>query len=127
VAYKKRVAFNVTRLAGLTTTLIGAIGAGREEGELVEIVRGDSETWRELPDAIVAQSGFDVNRIRLLVGKNQLMGAVLMGDQTLSYAIQRMVAEQVDISPIRDRLLARNARISDVLAAYWQQVGPMLA
>lgn len=126
VTYQKKAAFNVTRLAGLTTTLIGAIGGGREEGETLNIVRGDSETWRELPDAIVAQSGFDINRIRLLVGKKSLVGAVVMGDQKLSYPIQRMVVEQVDISPIRDRLLARNARLSDELASFWQKVRPML-
>ena len=32
-------------------------------------LRGDSETWRDIPDAIAAQSEFDVNRIRLMVGE----------------------------------------------------------
>src|SRR3990172_5343238 len=44
--YLKPIAFNVTRLAGLTTTIIGAVGGGRDE-DLVGIARGDSEIWRE--------------------------------------------------------------------------------
>ncbi len=56
-AYSKSAPFNVTRLAGLTTTIIGTVGGGRDD-DLVGIARGDSETWRELPDAMIAQSGF---------------------------------------------------------------------
>ena len=67
-AYIKSAPFNVTRLAGLTTTIIGAVGRGRDD-DLVGIARGDSETFRSLPDAISAQSGFDVNRLRLLIGE----------------------------------------------------------
>ena len=57
-----------TRLAGLTTTIIGAVGRGQDD-DLVGIARGDSETWRIMPDAIVAQSGFDINHLRLMVGR----------------------------------------------------------
>ncbi len=44
-------------------------------GDLLAIARGDSETWRELPHAIIAQSGFEVNRLRLMVGETHLLGA----------------------------------------------------
>jgi len=37
------VPFNVTRLAGLTTTLIGTVGRGHDD-DLVGVARGDSET-----------------------------------------------------------------------------------
>ncbi|HNH27578.1 MAG TPA: FAD-dependent oxidoreductase, partial [Anaerolineales bacterium] len=93
-AYVKMVPFNVTRLAGLTTTIIGAVGHGRDE-DIVGIARGDSETWRQLPDAIVAQGGFDINRVRLLVGEDYLIGAVVMGDQKLSVPLQRMISEKI--------------------------------
>lgn len=116
--YVKPVPFNVTRLAGLTTTIIGMVGGGHND-DLVGIARGDSETWRQLPDAIVAQTGFDVNNLRLLIGEKTLLGAVVMGDQKLSLPLERIVSEQVDISPIRERLMASNARIGDVLAEFW--------
>jgi nitrite reductase (NADH) large subunit len=117
-AYLKSAPFNVTRLAGLTTTIIGAVGHGQDD-DLVGIARGDSETWRIMPDAIVAQSGFDINRLRLMVGKNRLIGAIVMGDQTLSLPLQKIIDGNLNISSIHDQLLAPDAKIADVIADYW--------
>ncbi len=118
--YRKPVPFNVTRLAGLTTTIIGTVGRGRDE-DLVGIARGDSETWRQLPDAMAAQSGFDVNRIRVLVGDRTLIGAIVMGDQTFSQPLHQLVTHQVDIKPIRDELLQAGVRLGDVIARFWAE------
>lgn len=117
-AYRKAVSFNVTRLAGLTTTIIGMVGSGRDD-DLVGIARGDSETWRHLPEAIVAQTGFEVNRLRLLVGERTLLGAVVMGDQKLSFPLEKIISDGVDISPIREKLLTPQARVGDVIADFW--------
>lgn len=119
--YRKSVPFNVTRLAGLTTTIIGTVGQGRD-ADLAGIARGDSETWRQLPDAITAQAGFAVNRLRLLVGENTLLGAVVMGDQKLSIPIEKIISEKMDISSIREKLLANNTKVADVIAEYWSAV-----
>lgn len=118
-AYLKAAPFNVTRLAGLTTTIIGAVGRGRDD-DLVGIARGDSETFRSLPDAISAQSGFDVNHLRLLIGEKTLIGALVMGDQTLSMPLQKLVAGRADISPIREKLLAHDAKLADVVVDFWK-------
>lgn len=143
--YTKGIPFNVTRLAGLTVTLIGMVAPPRvstdraafasttpspqpaPEGEddLLAIARGDSETWRELPNSILAQSGFEFNRLRLMIGKTQLLGAVVMGDQTLSAPLQKLIREQVDITPIRSRLIARNAPLAEILAEFISQSGVM--
>ncbi len=119
-AYLKSAPFNVTRLAGLTTTIIGSVGRGRDE-DVMGIARGDSETWRELPEALVAQGGFDVNHIRLLIGDKRLIGAVLMGDQKLSFPLQKMIANGADISPIRDSLMQPNAPVADLIADFWMK------
>jgi NADPH-dependent 2,4-dienoyl-CoA reductase/sulfur reductase-like enzyme len=119
-AYIKSVPFNVTRLAGLTTTIIGAVGSGHDD-DVVGIARGDSETWRQLPDAIMTQGGFDVNRVRLLVGESRLLGAVVMGDQKLSAPLQRIISEKINISAIHDKLLAKDARIADVIVDFWAE------
>lgn len=119
-AYVKTVPFNVTRLAGLTTTIIGAVGHGHDE-DVVGIARGDSETWRQLPDAIVAQGGFDVNRVRLLVGEDHLIGAVVMGDQKLSLPLQTIISQRINISSIRDILLQKDTKIADVLVDFWSR------
>jgi len=116
--YYKRAPFNVTRLAHLTTTIIGAIGGGKDD-DVLGIARGDSEAWRQLPDAIAAQSDFDVNHLRVLVGERTLVGAILMGDQTLSRPLQHMVTEQVDITPIHERLLQPKAPVADLIADFW--------
>ena len=116
--YIKSAPFNVTRLAGLTTTIIGAVGHGNDE-DIVGIARGDSETWRQLPDAIVAQSGFDVNRVRLLVGEDHLIGAVVMGDQKLSMPLQKIIEEKVNITSIKPKLLVKDARVADVIVDFW--------
>jgi len=117
-AYNKSVPFNVTRLAGLTTTIIGTVGSGHDD-DLVGIARGDSETWRALPDAIVAQTGFDVNRLRLIVGGRTLLGAIVMGDQKLSLPLEKIISANADISPIREKLLQPNAPIADIIAEFW--------
>ena len=116
--YTKTVAFNVTRLAGLTTTIIGTVGKGQDE-DLIGIARGDSETWRQLPDAIIAQQDFDVNRLRLMLGERTIIGAIVMGDQTLSRPLQILVSDKVDISLIRTRLLEPGAPVADLIAEFW--------
>jgi NADPH-dependent 2,4-dienoyl-CoA reductase/sulfur reductase-like enzyme len=122
--YLKGVPFNVTRLAGLATTLIGTVGRGRDQ-DLVGIARGDSETWRQSPDTlkstgtIAAQGEFDVNRLRILVGERTLAGAVVMGDQGLSQPLQHLIAQQADITPIRDQLLEPTTRLGELILRFW--------
>jgi len=123
-AYYKGIPFNVTRLAGLTTTIIGALGGRDVDADVVGIVRGDSEGWRQMPDAIVTQANFDVNRLRVLVGETHLVGALLMGDQTLSRAIHHLIVDQIDISSIREKLVNPGHLITDVIADYWAEIAP---
>jgi len=122
MAYRKPVSFNVTRLAGLTTTIIGNVGVGTGRDDDMTIARGDSETWRELPDAIIAQGGFDVNHLRIMVSGRNIVGAIVMGDQKLSAPLQTIVRERIDITPIREQLLAPKALIADILVKFWTQV-----
>ncbi len=116
--YSKSLAFNVTRLSGLTTTIIGTVGHGCDADE-VHLSHGDSEIWGLTPDAIVSQNNFAVNHLRLLVGKSTLVGAVLIGDQTISEALQTLVLGQVDISAIRQQLLDCQPDLPQLLANFW--------
>jgi NAD(P)H-nitrite reductase large subunit len=54
-----------------------------------------------------------------MVGEKTLLGAIVMGDQKLSFPLEKMISNKVDISPIRERLLVSNARIGDVIAEFW--------
>ncbi len=116
--YTKSPAFNVTRLSGLTTTIIGTVGRGCD-AESVRLSHGGSEIWGLTPDAIVAQNNFEVNHLRLLVGETTLLGAVLIGDQTLSEALQNMILGQIDILAIREQLLACQPDLPQLLASFW--------
>jgi hypothetical protein len=115
--YVKPMPLNVTRLAGVTTTIIGSVGSGRD-ADLTGIARGDSELWRELGQALVAEDEHEVNRVRLLVGQTTLVGAVLMGDQRLSLPLQRLIGEQIDITPIRSQLLAPGAPLAALIVRF---------
>jgi hypothetical protein len=42
-----------------------------------------------------------------------------MGDQKLSSPLQTIVRQKVDITSIRQALLAQNAPIADILAQFW--------
>lgn len=120
--YLRSIPFNVTRLAGITTTIIGAVGRGGQDNDVTGIARGDSEIFRALPDAIMAQSGFDINRLRLIFVQRHLLGAVVMGNQMLSFPLQEIIQKKIDISAIREALLQPNARIADVIANWWAQL-----
>lgn len=117
-AYFKSVPCNVTRLADLPITIIGTVGSG-EDQDLLGIARGDSETWRHLPQVIPAQMDYQVNRLRLLVGQTNLYGALIIGDQRLSQILQNLIALKVDIRPIREQLLQANAPVADLVADFW--------
>ncbi len=119
---QRRSPINVTRLAGLTTTIIGRVGQPAPEDEC-QIVRGESESWQLMPDAVVCQNNFDVNRLRLMVGKDILLGALLMGDQSLSRILEDLIMNQTLITPIRDQLLSPGEDIRSILINYWQGNG----
>jgi NAD(P)H-nitrite reductase large subunit len=115
--YQRPAAFNVTRIGGITTTVIGAIGTGGKDADLVSLSRGDTFLWREqLHDfATVATQG--ANRLRLVVGPDRIAGAVVMGDQTLSRRLQHLVRGRVDISAVREHLLDGSHDLRSVLAS----------
>jgi NADPH-dependent 2,4-dienoyl-CoA reductase/sulfur reductase-like enzyme len=102
-AYARAIAFNVTQLAGLKVTVIGTVGGGKND-DLVALTRGESESWRTPPGACVLSDTNDGNRIRLLIGERTIVGAVVMGDQTWSRPLQRLIVAGADITPIRRSL-----------------------
>ena len=122
-SYLKGTPFNVTQLAGLKTTIIGAVGGGSNE-DLVAITRGESEAWRRSAQARMVGTSDDVNRVRLVLDGNRLIGALVMGEQGWSRPLQQLIVEQADVAPIRDALLQGGAIALEQLAAFhlrWEQ------
>jgi NAD(P)H-nitrite reductase large subunit len=60
------------------------------------------------------------NRIRVLVGRERIMGALLMGDQSLSRPLQDLIRERVDMTPVRDHLLSPEGHLSSIITDYWE-------
>jgi NADPH-dependent 2,4-dienoyl-CoA reductase/sulfur reductase-like enzyme len=118
--YRHAPSFNVTRLAGLTVTIIGSLGGGRDE-DLVTIARGESEAWRfGLEESVTLHQTGDLNRVRLVLGKSTLLGALVMGDQALSIPLQDLILAQTDITPIRAQLMQPQADLHTLVMNFWQ-------
>lgn len=94
---------NVTRLAGISITIIGAVGdrgAAVEDADLLSITRGDSESWRATADGWAYEQRRAASRIRVVLGERRLLGAVVMGDLVASRALVRLVRDEIDISDV---------------------------
>ena len=86
----------------------------------MRIARGDSETWRQGRESFEVQSCFEINRLRILVGEETLLGAVIMGDQTLSEPLRQLINQQADITAIRPNLFERDASLANTLIDFWK-------
>ncbi|MBM3995331.1 MAG: NAD(P)/FAD-dependent oxidoreductase [Planctomycetes bacterium] len=119
--YVKGVPYNVTMLAGLKVSIIGAVSGGAANEDLVAITRGESEAWRVVPKSWVVGADDDVNRVRLVVGDCTIAGALVMGDQTWSRPLQQLIIGKVDITPIRPALIAGGAEALTQLAKFYRE------
>jgi hypothetical protein len=114
--YRRGVPLNVTRLAGLVVTLIGAVGTrGQADADLQTISRGDSEVWRGIPNVIVVHDQHEVNRQRLVIQGDHLVGAVLIGDQTFSPILYQAIQTRSNIGPYLSALRAPHANLAHIL------------
>ena len=95
--YEQDEPINVTRLAGLRTTIIGLVGSGTD-ADLEGLSRGDSEVWSELGDQAIVEAQRGDAHIRLTLGEHTIAGAVVMGDQALSYPLQDLIEGHVDVT-----------------------------
>ena len=112
--YFQNASINVTRLAGLHTTIIGTVGNGTD-ADLEGLSRGDSQIWSELSDKAVVEAGRGDAHIRLALDEHTIAGAVVIGDQTVSYPLQEFIDERVDVTAIRPALEARAAPVVEII------------
>jgi len=119
-AYQRTSAVNVTRLAGLVTTIIGQVGQPKSspDRDVKGIMRGESETWRQVSEAMVAKNYTQACRVRLFVGEHTLRGALVIGEQTLSRPLQHLIENEVDITTIRMALLDPQADLMQIIRDY---------
>ena len=118
-AYRKGTPFNVTRIGGLTTTILGCVGQPTPDDDLIGIARGDSESWRRQPDAASVEADDDSSRLRVLVGRQHILGGVVMGNQRASRPLQDLISNRVDVTAVRDRLLSNREGLFPVIEESW--------
>jgi nitrite reductase (NADH) large subunit len=118
--YETSVPLNVTRLAGLHTTIIGTVGSGKDS-DLEGLSRGDSDTWSELGDAVTIETHAGEARVRLALGDRILDGAVVMGDQALSFPLQELIEARADVGSIATSLKASGVAITELIEGFWRE------
>lgn len=119
--FRNPIASNTSMLVGIPVTIIGAVGSGEQGGDIVSIVRGDSENWQAQLDAFAVEAKYQATHLRLMVGRTHLLGAVLIGDQRTSSLVQMMIENRINILPIRERLFQAGTDVIGLLQAYWDQ------
>lgn len=118
VPHRRRPAINVTRLAGITVTIVGRIGEDGGDPDLLTLTRGQSERWAPGDGGEGrwtiggARAG---DRLRVVVSDRAIVGALVMGDQSLSRPLAHLIGEEVDISALRPALDASPDRAMDIL------------
>jgi nitrite reductase (NADH) large subunit len=125
-AYDTSTPLNVTRLAGFRLTIIGTVGSGKDS-DLEGLSRGDSETWAELGAALMVESQVGDAHIRLALGESTIAGAVVMGDQALSFPLQEIIAARADVSGIIASLQEPAAPVADIVQDSWRESKAHLA
>jgi NAD(P)H-nitrite reductase large subunit len=113
-AYIQDASINVTRLAGLHTTIIGTVGNGAD-ADLEGLSRGDSQIWSELCDKAIVEAQRGDAHIRLALAEHTIAGAVVIGDQAVSYPLQEVIDERVDVTAIRPALEAGAAPVVELI------------
>jgi NADPH-dependent 2,4-dienoyl-CoA reductase/sulfur reductase-like enzyme len=108
---------NITRVAGITVSIIGAVGSA-EDPDLLTLTRGQSERWTHDPHAWSVGGARRQNRLRVVISGTAIIGAVVMGDQRVSHALAHLIGEEVDISALRPALDAEPDAALDLLLAF---------
>jgi hypothetical protein len=60
-------------------------------------------------------------RVRLAVGERSLDGAVVMGDQALSFPLQELIEARADVAAIAASLKATGVAITDLVEGFWRE------
>lgn len=127
--YVKGVPLNACLLFGLHVTTMGQInpaGDGSANGDSEEVQhlsRGSSEVWYTYPRHFhCAYSSAGHNSIRLVLNGENLVGALVIGDQSLSDTLLQLITDAIDIGDLLPHLHAGGDIMSQALARIRRQL-----
>lgn len=118
--YLKGVPFNACLLFGLHITIIGQISPEVEPAVHESHVwsRGSSDVWFSFPRSFgSAWASRGDNSIRLALDGYRLVGALVMGDQSVADPLRALIEGEVDVSPLLPYLKADHATLAEAILA----------
>ncbi len=129
LAYVKSAPFNAARVFGIHVTSIGQAGAARRDSgsdpneTLQYQSRGSSEVWWARGGAPLgsAWSQHGDNSLRVVLRDHIIAGALILGNQDLADPLRELIAQRVDISPIREQLRSDEPNLGSILHKFWQE------
>ena len=128
--YEKGSPFNACLLFGLHITTMGQINPRRDddadEPQVVQhISRGSSEVWYTHPRPYrSAWAAENDNTIRLVLSGDYLVGALVIGEQSLTDSLRYLIEHQVNIGDMFEELSAGGPRMRRCLMQFWQSILP---
>jgi nitrite reductase (NADH) large subunit len=136
-AYVKASPFNSCLLYGLHITAIGQINPGRDalqletdatpdaEPEVIQYLsRGSSEVWFSNPRPYASAWSEDgPNTLRLVMSGDRLVGALVIGEQSLADPLRYIIEHQIDIGSISPYLRTGSRTMRQSLEQFWYQLG----
>jgi NAD(P)H-nitrite reductase large subunit len=120
--------FNACLLFGMHIATVGQINPRQNdsssEPEVVEhLWRGSSEVWFTAPRLYTSAWSQDgVNTVRLVLHENHLIGALVIGNQSLTDPLRHIIENQVDVSEMAPALRQGGAALRDSVARFWYQL-----
>jgi NAD(P)H-nitrite reductase large subunit len=127
--YVKNSPFNAALLFGIHLTVIGRVGSQARNGddkasseELTYLSRGSSQVWTA-PFGSHARSAWDKqgqNSLRIVMENGRLVGALILGDQSLADPLRRLIEHEADLTPYQELLLAGNGDLPGNLLRVWR-------
>ena len=114
--YTREALINVVRIGDIITATLGAI-----EPSVLTVASNDPQNWQVCRQARDIAHDDKVNRVRVLLGEHSILGAVVMGDQTLATPLFQMIQAGIDISSILPELAIYPERAIEVIARFFKE------
>jgi NAD(P)H-nitrite reductase large subunit len=118
--YVHPLALNITRLGGYRTTIIGTVGRGSDP-DMTALSRGDSDTWRDAADVSMYEWTDRETHVRLALVGDRIVGAVVMGEQELSFPLQDLIEYGSEVRGLGLALPEHNDEVSALLDSAWRE------
>jgi NAD(P)H-nitrite reductase large subunit len=122
--YTKGTPFNACLLFGLHITAIGQLGGSHDESEpevFQHISRGSSEIWATRPHAYASAWSQDgPNTVRLALSDDRMVGALIVGEQSLADPLRDLIDMQVNALPLRPYIAKGGSEMTRKILQYWR-------